>query len=150
MHTLNALLCYIYDSGFVSGKKKAKIPWSKVSGNPSAWISEECYPTGFQWVDPSKICVGQVFQLLDHWRQRQKGGLTPLIWNPTCELLIDVDQLSQHVRNQQQTQAGPSHSNEREDSNDTSSDEEEDFASELDRILREASSANYVCLKNTW
>jgi hypothetical protein len=126
----------IYDSGFISGKKNAKIPWAKVSSNPTAWIHEECFPSGFQWADPSKIRVGQVFRLLDHWRQRQKDGHSPLIWNPSCELLADVDQLSQPVRNQQQTHAIDSNLNE---NNGASSDEEEDFAAELDKIPHDPS-----------
>jgi hypothetical protein len=126
-----------YDSGFISGKKNAKIPWAKVSSNPTAWIGEECFPSGFQWADPSKIRVGQVFRLLDHWRQRQKDGLSPLIWNPTCELLADMDQLSRDVRNPQQTRTVDSHLTERDGS--SSSDEEEDFAAELNKISNDTS-----------
>jgi len=76
----------------------------KVATDPTAWIDEECYPPGFQWADPSKIQVGQVFYLLDHWRQRQESGLTPLIWNPSCELLADAEQQSEHVRSRRDIQ----------------------------------------------
>ncbi|KAH9160442.1 hypothetical protein EDB89DRAFT_1914726 [Lactarius sanguifluus] len=79
------LLYNIYELGFISGRKKknATIPWSKLSHDPTAWIEEECCPVGFPWVDPSKLCLTLVFQLLDHWRQRRKEGLIPLIWNPS-------------------------------------------------------------------
>jgi hypothetical protein len=112
------------------------IPWAKLSSDPSAWIGEECFPSGFQWADPSKIRIVQVFQLLDHWRQRKNDGLTPLIWNPSCELLLNVEERPQHVRNSQQRQSGQSRSNEREfhDSSSGSDTEEEDFGSELGRI----------------
>jgi hypothetical protein len=117
-----------------------KIPWSKLSSDPSAWITPECFPPDFQWADPSKIRVGQVFRLLDHWRQRQKSGLAPLIWNPSCELLTDVDQLSQQVRNQRSTHTDHSVSDEREGRDGFSSeDEEENFADELDKISNERS-----------
>ncbi|KAH9014686.1 hypothetical protein EDB85DRAFT_2157246 [Lactarius pseudohatsudake] len=81
---------------FISGKKNATISWSKLSSNPCGWIEEDCFPSGFQWADPSKICSGHVFELLDHWRQREKAGLTPLIWNRSCDLLADVDEPAQH------------------------------------------------------
>ncbi|KAF8264581.1 hypothetical protein EI94DRAFT_1805674 [Lactarius quietus] len=51
---------------FISRKKKAYIPWAKVTKDPTAWVNEECYPPGFQWVDPSKIRVNEVFHLFDH------------------------------------------------------------------------------------
>ncbi|KAH9017443.1 hypothetical protein EDB84DRAFT_1566833 [Lactarius hengduanensis] len=81
---------------FISGKKNATISWSKLSSDPSGWIEEDCFPSGFQWADPSKIRSGHVFELLDHWRQREKAGLTPLIWNRSCDLLADVDEPAQH------------------------------------------------------
>jgi hypothetical protein len=96
----------------------------KVSTDPTAWIDEECYPPGFQWADPSKIQVGQVFHLLDHWRQRQESGLTPLIWNPSCELLADAEQQSKHVRSRRDIQHDS-------DSEDDSG--EEDITTELGR-----------------
>jgi hypothetical protein len=111
--------------GFISGKKKAIIPWAKVTMNPSAWMHEECYPSGFLWADPSKIRVGQVFHLLDHWRQRKESGLTPLIWNSSCELLADVEHHSKDVRNRRQTQN---------DHSFDSDEEEENYANELAKI----------------
>jgi hypothetical protein len=90
--------------------------------DPSAWIEEECYPSGFQWADPSKIRVAQVFQLLDHWRQREKAGLTPLIWNPECDLLANGEQRSERIRRLRQSNLSSDH------------DEEEDFGTELNKI----------------
>ena len=65
---------------------KQVIPWGTLVKDPSSWISEECFPTGFEWKDPSKIQVGEIFRLLDHWRDRQDKSLDPLIWVPTCPL----------------------------------------------------------------
>ena len=65
------------------------ISWAKVCRTPSDWIVEECYPEGFSWADPSKIRKSEVFRLLDHWKQCEKEGLTPLIWNRSCELFDD-------------------------------------------------------------
>ncbi|KAH9014735.1 hypothetical protein EDB84DRAFT_1568013 [Lactarius hengduanensis] len=120
---------------FISGRKSATIPWSKLSCDPTAWIEEECFPLGFPWVDPSKLRLVQIFQLLDHWRQRQKEGLIPLIWNPSCELLSNIDQPAQRVRNPQQTNRRRSTFDE--PVSDHSS-EGEDFANEL-RGLRSPS-----------
>ncbi len=108
--------------GYISGKRKAIVPWAKVATDPTAWIDEECYPPGFKWADPSKIQVGQVFRLLDHWRQRQNSGLTPLIWNPSCGLLANTNRRSEHIRSRRDP-----------DSNHDSG--EENFASQLDKIV---------------
>jgi hypothetical protein len=62
-------LCDTQVLGYVSGKKKAIIPWAKLCKNPSSWIRPECAPDGFQWADPSKIRINDVFSLLDHWRK---------------------------------------------------------------------------------
>ncbi|KAH9007560.1 hypothetical protein EDB84DRAFT_1447435 [Lactarius hengduanensis] len=112
----------------ISGKAKATVPWAKVATNPTAWIHEECYPSGFPWADPSKIKVGDVFSLLDHWRQRKRDGLLPLIWNPSCELLSDAVQKPKQVRN-------PTHGL-RDSPSDRSDDgdEEEDYSRELAKI----------------
>ncbi|KAH9035919.1 hypothetical protein EDB85DRAFT_1889093 [Lactarius pseudohatsudake] len=122
------LLYNLHESGFISGRKNATIPWSKLSCDPTAWIEEECFPLGFPWVDPSKLRLVQIFQLLDHWRQRQKEGLIPLIWNPSY-------QPAQRVRNPQQTNRRRSTFDE--PVSDHSS-EGEDFADEL-RGLRSPS-----------
>ena len=52
---------------------------------------EECYPEGFSWVDPSKLRNAQVFQLLDHWRQREEDGLDPIVWNPQCKAFAGIE-----------------------------------------------------------
>ncbi|KAH9062594.1 hypothetical protein EDB83DRAFT_2315452 [Lactarius deliciosus] len=113
---------------YISGRKNATVPWSKLSSDPPAWIEEECYPLGFLWVDPSKLRLVQVFQLLEHWRQRKRDGLIPLIWNPSCELLANVDQPVPRLRNPQRTHRRSSNFNEPESDNDS---EEEDFAKEI-------------------
>jgi hypothetical protein len=108
------------------------------------WISEECYPEGFTWADPSKIRLGQVFELLEHWRERKKGGLTPLIWNPSCTHFKGLRDSG--IINNQKKKGHPSSS---EDDSSSSSEREsllssghgmqvdsdgEDFASELRNI----------------
>jgi hypothetical protein len=129
MHiTVLLLMCALL--GFISGKKKAIIPWAKVAMDPTAWIDEECYPPGFQWADPSKIQVGQVFHLLDHWRQREESGLTPFIWNPSCELLKDVKQRSEHIRSRRNPEPD-------------SDSEEEDLVSQLGMISENDSESDH-------
>jgi hypothetical protein len=122
MTILSIAVVHICALGFISGKKKAIIPWAKVSMDPTSWINEECYPSGFQWADPSKIRVGQVFDLLGHWRQREAAGLSPLIWNHTCDLLADVEPRSTCAQDRRQR---PS---------DEDDSEEEDFGNELRQI----------------
>ncbi|KAF8265470.1 hypothetical protein EI94DRAFT_1702459 [Lactarius quietus] len=68
---------------FISRKMKAYIPWAKVTMDLTAWINEECYPPGFQWVDPSKIWVNEVFHLFDNGRQPKQSRFNPIIWNPS-------------------------------------------------------------------
>ena len=101
------------------------LPWAKVIKNPTAWIDEECYPAGFEWADPSKIRIGKVFELLDHWRQRRQSGLDPIIWNRSCEILADCDE-----------SAEPVHSRRPRSSKRTleSIPDDEDFSEELARI----------------
>ena len=55
--------------------------------DPCSWIEPECIPDGFQWADPSKIRIGDIFLLLEHWRERRRQRLSPLIWVTTCPLL---------------------------------------------------------------
>lgn len=114
------------------------IPWTELSSNPPAWIMEECYPPGFPWNDPSHINVDAVYGLLQHWRQRKNSQLIPLIWNPSCELLSDVDLLSRRVRKPTWTQtSGDQHGSSDSDT------EMEDFAAELEKISNGSSeSAN--------
>jgi hypothetical protein len=105
----------------VSGKKKATIPWAKLCQHPSTWIEPECAPDGFEWADPSKIRIGDVFRLLDHWRERKQNHLTPLIWVSSCPLLEDVEQSSDHHRRiQGQRKGRNSHLGDTESSEDSS------------------------------
>ncbi|KAH9000688.1 hypothetical protein EDB86DRAFT_3075150 [Lactarius hatsudake] len=117
---------------FISGKPYATIPWAKLSTTPAAWIQEECYPPGFQWADPSKIRLNDVHDLLIYWRQRKEDGLTPLIWNPSCELLADsdVEKSSGHL---------PARRRHQNDSTSGADDEEENYARELNNIADNSS-----------
>jgi hypothetical protein len=144
LYTFNMAVCgnmWLYDSGFTSGKKMAKIPWKNISRNPSAWIDKDCAPSGFHWEDPSRMHGSDIFRLLDHLRQRQENGLAPLIWNPFCELFADTDLPSEVVRTRQRAGSGHSHSHQREESDGTSgNDEEEDVAPESERISDDGAS----------
>jgi hypothetical protein len=94
--------------------------------DPSAWIQEDCYPSGFQWADPSKIRVGQVFCLLDHWRARHDAGLDPLIWNSSCDVLANANHPREDVGSKRRE----------------SISDEEDFAAELDNIPEDSSESS--------
>ena len=72
---------------YVSGRKNIRIPWGQISDDPSSWIESECVPDGFQWADPSKIRVRDILILFEHWRERKRQHLSPLIWVATCPLL---------------------------------------------------------------
>ncbi|KAI9442066.1 hypothetical protein BJY52DRAFT_1229197 [Lactarius psammicola] len=115
--------------GYVSGKKKATIPWAKLSQDPTSWIKPECVPDGFQWADPSKLHIGNVFDLLKHWRQRKQDRLEPLIWVSSCPLLKDVEQPSKHHQAPKHRQGhdtnvgGPNNSSDSESSSTSSSDD---------------------------
>ena len=89
--------CNMHEVGFLTGMKKQTIPWGSLVKNPSSWINEECIPHGFQWKDPSKIQMGEIFRLLDHWRDRKDQGLDHLIWVPTCALFQSDDMDSEDV-----------------------------------------------------
>ncbi|KAH8990031.1 hypothetical protein EDB86DRAFT_3193778 [Lactarius hatsudake] len=117
---------------FISGKPYATIPWAKLSTTPAAWIQGECYPPGFQWADPSKIRLNDVHDLLIYWRQRKEDGLTPLIWNTSCELLADsdVEKSSGHL---------PARRWHQNDSTSGADDEEENYARELNNIANNSS-----------
>lgn len=67
----------IYFSGFATSKEKASVPWGALAQNPSSFIEADCTPKCFEWKDPSKIRIGEAFQLLYHWRSRQDQGLVP-------------------------------------------------------------------------
>jgi len=94
-----------YPSGFLTGKKMQIIPWGALVKDPSSWILDESIPDGFEWKDPSKIQIGEIFRLLDHWRDRKDQGLNPIIWVPTCPLFQDMDQSSKRVWNLWQARA---------------------------------------------
>jgi hypothetical protein len=59
------------------------------------------------WKDPSKIKVGEIFRLLDHWRDRIDRGLHALVWVPTCPLFQDGDEASDDGRKSRQVVAVP-------------------------------------------
>ncbi|KAI9434699.1 hypothetical protein H4582DRAFT_2060123 [Lactarius indigo] len=84
---------------YVTGIENQTIPWGSLSSDPSAWIDEECIPYDFEWKDPSKIRIDEVFRLLDHWRDRQDQGIDPLMWVPTCPLFNDMKQPTIHKQN---------------------------------------------------
>ena len=76
----------------MTGKKKQVIPWGSFVKDPTSWMIAECIPIGFEWKDPSKIKIGEIFCLLDHWRDHEDQGLEPLVWSPTSPLFMDIDQ----------------------------------------------------------
>jgi hypothetical protein len=78
--------CNIYSLGFKTGNKGQVIFWGSLVQDPTAWISEDCIPPGFEWKDPSKIQIGEIFRLLDHWMDRQDEGLDALVWVTSCPL----------------------------------------------------------------
>ena len=92
----------MYELGFLTGIKTQTIPWGSIVKDPSSWITEESVPHGFQWKDPSKIQMGEIFRLLDHWRDRQDQGLDHLIWVPTCPLFQGNDIHSEQLQDFQQ------------------------------------------------
>ena len=83
--------------GFVTGKRQA-IPWGALVKSPASWMLPDCIPDGFEWKDPSKIQIGEVFRLLAHWNARQDEELDPLIWAPTCPFLQDGINATRRVR----------------------------------------------------
>ncbi|KAF8259055.1 hypothetical protein EI94DRAFT_1814044 [Lactarius quietus] len=74
---------------FITGRKNQVIPWGSLVNDPLSWIPQECIPDGFEWKDPSKIQIGEIFCLLDHWRDRQDQGHVPLTWVPSCPAFQD-------------------------------------------------------------
>ncbi|KAN0128961.1 hypothetical protein V8E53_013223 [Lactarius tabidus] len=81
---------------FITGKKTPFISWGSLAVKPSSWVDAECTPDGFEWKDPSKIKVGEIFCLLDHWRGRIDRGLQGLVWAPSCPLLQDEEHAPTH------------------------------------------------------
>jgi hypothetical protein len=62
-------------------------------------------PDGFEWKDPSKIQIEDVYHLLDHWRACQDSGHEPLIWASTCPLFEDKNKTAKNVQASQHTRA---------------------------------------------
>ena len=89
------------ESGFKTGKKLQIIPWGAFVKDPSSWMNSECFPPSFQWKDPSKIQIGEVFRLLDHWWDRKSRDLDTIIWVPTCPLFQNRDS-SKRIRSTHQ------------------------------------------------
>ena len=89
----------------MTGKKTQVIPWETLVKDPASFIIAECIPDGFEWKDPSKIQVGEVFRLLDHWRDREDQGSQPLVWLPTSPLFADIKQSSRHAQSIRQAAA---------------------------------------------
>jgi hypothetical protein len=75
--------------------------------NPLSWIDKECTPDDFQWKDPSKIKIGEIFRLLDHWRDHIDRGHHALVWVPSCPLFQDDDHAPIHGWQLQQAMALP-------------------------------------------
>ncbi|KAN0131057.1 hypothetical protein V8E53_011193 [Lactarius tabidus] len=90
---------------FAAGKQGGRISWSGLVSNPTLWIVADCTPDRFEWKDPSKIQIEEVFRLLDHWRARQGMGLDPLIWASTCPLFQDAEKIAKNTRAGQQARA---------------------------------------------
>ena len=65
----------------------------------------DCIPDGFEWKDPSKIQIAEIFRLLAHWKARQDEELDPLIWAPTCPFLQDGHNAVRRVRVSRQIRA---------------------------------------------
>jgi hypothetical protein len=61
-----------------------------LTAKPADWMEDQCYPSEFQWADPSKIQINEAYRLLDHWRQQKESRLVPILWNPSCDILADV------------------------------------------------------------
>src|ERR1700744_1669880 len=91
-----SLLPYTYHSGAVTGNKHQVIPWGAVLKDPSSWIDSTCTPQGFEWKDPSKIQVNEIFRLLDYWRDRQCEGHDPIVWVPTSPLFQNQERGPRH------------------------------------------------------
>jgi hypothetical protein len=96
-----------YGQGFITGHKNQVISWGLLAMDPASWIDSECTPDGFVWKDPSKIRIGEIHRLLDHWRDRIDRGLIGLVWVPTCPLFQDEDNAPSHRRRFRQAMGVP-------------------------------------------
>jgi hypothetical protein len=95
----------MHQLGFTTGNKTQVIPWGSLVKDPASWMMAECIPDGFEWKDPSKVQVGEVFRLLDHWRDREDQGLQPLVWLPSSPLFVDTKQSNRHAQSIRQAAA---------------------------------------------
>ena len=125
---------FIYDIAileYVSGKTNAKISWARVAASPSTWIEPECTPEGFEWADPSKIRIANIFLLLQHWREQQRQRLAPLIWASTCPLLKDASSSTDERQEYQSHQS-------------------QDDSSTEDYNINDRSAIFYICFKSNY
>jgi hypothetical protein len=122
----------IYEQGFITGHKNQVISWGSLAMDPSSWIDRECTPDGFVWKDPSKIRIGEIHRLLDHWRDRIDRGLIGLVWVPTCPLFQDQVNAPSHRRRFRQAMGVPQ----------DDSDDEVFILPQSDEIEQEESGSN--------
>jgi hypothetical protein len=66
---------------------------------PADWMDDQCHPPGFEWADPSKIRIDEVYCLLAHWRVWKESGLAPIIWNQSCDILNEVEKPYKRLQN---------------------------------------------------
>jgi hypothetical protein len=52
-------------------------------------MSIECYPTKFNWQEPSKLLKSDTILLLEHWRHREHLGEEPIVWMPKLLRLME-------------------------------------------------------------
>ena len=95
----------MHQSGFTTGNKTQVIPWGSLVNDLASWMMAECIPDGFEWKDPSKVQVEEVFCLLDHWRDHEDQGLQPLVWLPSSPLFVDTKQSNRHAQSIRQAAA---------------------------------------------
>ena len=72
-----------------------------------------------------------MFHIFDHWRQRKNSGLSPIIWNSSCNVLSDIEQPYKYLRTAELCRTGEIHQR---DANNSGISSEEDFRQELDQI----------------
>jgi hypothetical protein len=82
----------------VTGQKKLQIPWGKLAKEPSKWLKKKSYPQDFQWRDPSKIKVDDLFTLIAHWRARVSRGRKTLVWVKSSPFFKGVQGTSRQAR----------------------------------------------------
>ena len=122
--------------------------WSELSTSPGSWMLEECYPEGFSWVDPSKLRNAQVFQLLDHWRQREEDGLDPIVWNPQCKAFAGIETRQRRKRSSSPESESPHEQREASSSStprrafSDRQSEEENFDNDLWKIMDKDTSSS--------